>query len=211
MKNRLLSLFALLIISSANSALAGLEAITINGKRVTLNSNHTWEYIQDEKSTARYAHLSVANLQGGSSFCRLGLKLKNDLADKINSIVFMLSAYIDEEVRYETISKGFQHLKPTQEMYNEITFSDISCDEIQYIRVHGADRCEIGELHKFSPEKGKCLKLVNVEGSDKVVIFKRYEDQAPVQEVVETKKTQAETVEERWARELARKKKPQLE
>ena len=95
-------------------------------------------------------------------------------------------------------------------MYTEISFSGISCDDIKYVRVHGADHCEIGELNKFSPEKGKCLQLVEVEPSDKIVIFKRYEDEPPQQEVVEQKESEKvsgeETVEEKWARELEQKK-----
>ncbi len=178
MKSTLTILFALLMTTTANTALAGVEAVTINGKRVMLNKDHSWEYIEDKHPDTRYARLSVANLDGGDNYCRLGLRLKNDLADKVTSIIFMFSAYVNEEVRYETVTKGFQHVKPTNDMYNEITFSGITCGEIEYIRVHGADRCEIGELNKFTVAKGQCLKLVEVEPSDKVVIFKRYEDKA---------------------------------
>jgi len=172
------TLLALSFILAGNCALADIEAITTNGKSVLLKNDNTWQYIETEQVATRYAHLSVVNKQGGDNYCRLGLKLKNDLADKITSIVFRFSAHNQEDIRYDTVTKGFQHLNPTNEGFREITFAGISCEEIKYIRVHGADRCEIGELTKFSAEKSECLKLVQVEGSDKIVIFKRYNDES---------------------------------
>lgn len=191
MKNRLATLLAFLIISLPGSVMADMEAVAINGKRVLLKDDRIWEYIKEPQSDARHAHLSVESVQGGKNYCHLGLKLKNNLADKITSIIFMFSAYVNEEIRYETITKGFQHVKPTNDLYNEITFSGLACDEIEYIRVHGADRCEIGELNKFTAAKGQCLKLVEVEPSNKIVIFKRYEDEAP--EPVDAEETEEET------------------
>jgi hypothetical protein len=176
MKNIHSTLIVLLFILAGNSALADIKAVTIDGKSVLLKNDNTWKYIETKQPDARYAHLSVANKQGGNNYCRLGLKLHNDLADYITSIVFKFSAHNQEEVRYDTVTKGFQHLNPTNEGFREITFTGISCEEIKYVRVHGADRCEIGELTKFSADKGECLKLVQVESNDKIVIFKRYND-----------------------------------
>jgi len=186
MKNIHSTLIALFFILAGNSALADIEAITINGKSVLLKNDNTWQYIETKQTDARFAHLSVANIRGGANYCRLGLKLENDLADKITSIVFRFSAHNQEDILYDTVTKGFQHLKPTNEGFKEITFSGMSCEEIKYIRVHGADRCEIGELTKHSAEKGECLKLVQVEASDKVVIFKRYNDEPIEAEAPET-------------------------
>ncbi len=176
MKNKHSALIALLFMLAGNNALADIEAVTINGKSVLLKNDNTWEYIETKQPDVRYAYLSVVNKQGGDNYCRLGLKLKNGLADKITSIVFRFSAHNQEDVLYDTVTKGFQHLKPTNEGFKEIIFSGMPCEEIKYIRVHGADRCEIGELTKFSAERSECLKLVHVETSDQIVIFKRYSD-----------------------------------
>ncbi len=192
MKNINSTLIALFFILTGNFALADIEAITINGKSVLLKNNNTWQYIEIKQADARYAHLYVVNKQGGDNYCRLGFKLKNGLADKITSIVFRFSAHNHEDVLYDTVTKGFLHLKPTNEGFKEVTFSGMSCEEIKYIRVHGADRCEIGELTKHSAEKGECLKLVQVEANDKFVIFKRYNDEPIEPEAPET--TEAETV-----------------
>jgi hypothetical protein len=191
-KCTLATLLALFIIGSTNNALAGVEAVTINGKRVLLKDDKTWEYLKKTDTESRYARLSVVSVKGGKNYCRIGLRLKNDLADNITSIIFMFSIYVDGNVRYDTITKGFQHLKPTNDMYNEISVSGISCKDIDHIRVHGADHCEIGELNKFSSSKGQCLKLVEVEPSDKVVIFKRYEDKPQQTEGEQSDKTPAE-------------------
>ncbi len=186
MKNINSTLIAVFFILAGNCALADIEAITINGKSVLLKNNNTWRYIETKQADARYAHLSVINKQGGSNYCRLGLKLKNGLADKITSIVFRFSAHNHEDVLYDTVTKGFQHLKPTNEGFKEITFSGMPCEEIKYIRVHGGDRCEVGELTKHSAEKGECLNLLKIDTNDKIVIFKRYND-----EPIETIKPEA--------------------
>ncbi len=187
MKNINSIFIALFFILTGNSALADIEAITVNGKSALLKNDNTWQYIETKQSDSRYAHLSVANKQGGDNYCRLGLKLKNDLTDKITSIVFRFSAHNHEDILYDTVTKGFQHLKPTNEGFKEITFAGTPCEEIKYIRVHGADRCEIGELTKHSTEKGECLKLVQVETNDKIIIFKRYND-----DPIETEAPEAE-------------------
>lgn len=198
-------LLILVSMTPLSPVLAEQEALTLGGKRVLLKDDGTWSYLEDPAADSRYARLEVETLQGGNNYCRLGLRLTNDLADKITSIIFMFSAYVDQEVRYETVTKGFQHLRPTNDLYNEITFNGISCDEIEYVRVHGADRCEIGELNKFTAAKGQCLKLVEVAPSERIAIFKRYEDEAP-QAMPEPTQAQPasheETLEERWAREL---------
>lgn len=207
MTRRLATVFAFLIFTSP-SVMADTEAVAVNGKRVLLKDDHSWEYIKNTPPDNRYARLSVEFTESGAAYCRVGLRLKNDLADKITSIIFMFSAYVDEEVRYETVTKGFQHLKPTNDRFNEITFSGLPCDDIDYIRVHGADRCEVGELNKFTSAKGQCLKLVQVHASDKIVIFKRYEnDVLPTQnaKLEEESVNTDESVEERWARELEQK------
>ncbi len=208
MKNINSALIALLFILTGNTALADIEAITVNGKSVLLKNNNTWQYIETKQADTRYAHLTVVNKQGGDNYCSLGFKLKNGLADKITSIVFRFSAHNHEDVLYDTVTKGFQHLKPTNEGFKEVTFSGMSCEEIKYIRVHGADRCEIGELTKHSAEKGECLKLVQVEANDKIFIFKRYHDEPQEEKVEENIEVQAEaeeeTIEEKWERELER-------
>jgi hypothetical protein len=56
-------------------------------------------------------------------------------------------------------------LRPTDSQYQEIQFR-LPCSEITEIRVSGADRCEMGNLEKFSYEKGQCLARVRLGESD---------------------------------------------
>lgn len=44
-------------------------------------------------------------------------------------------------------------------------FNGIDCDEIDRVKVGGGDRCEMGDLDKFSNAKGACLSHVRVEPS----------------------------------------------
>ena len=175
MKN-LSRLTLIFLVVTCHAALANTTAITLDGKSVQLKSDNTWEYSSPLVPDTRHANLSVEHVDSGDNHCRLGLKLQNNLSDKITSIVFRFSAYNNENISLDTITKGFQHIKPTHQKYKEITFSGLSCSRINYIRVHGADRCEIGKLNKFSAEKGICMNLVNIEASDEIAIIKLYQN-----------------------------------
>jgi len=47
-----------------------------------------------------------------------------------------------------------------------VLFQLITCPEIARLKVVGGDRCSMGELDRFSPEKGICLERVRVVPSD---------------------------------------------
>lgn len=173
------------------SAVADMEVITPDGKRALLKDDGTWQYVDalsQAEEKPRYAYLTVENKKPHGNNCTYGLRLQNDLTTEIKDIVFFFSAYNHEGVKYETATRGFQRIKPTNDQYKEIIFTGISCDDIQYVRVHGGDRCEIGDLNKFSAEKSACLKLIYVENSSIVNIFKRYheEEQSTEEENSET-------------------------
>ncbi len=182
--NKIIALFATLLFISA-SAHAGMEVITPDGKRALLKDDGTWIYVDalsDGEQKARFAYLTVENERAHGRNCTYGLRLQNDLTTEIKDIVLFFAAHNHEGVMYETATRGFQRIKPTNSQYKEIMFRDISCDDIQYIRVHGGDRCEIGDLNKFSAEKGTCLEQVYVESSDLINIFKRYHEEEPKEE-----------------------------
>jgi hypothetical protein len=48
----------------------------------------------------------------------------------------------------------------------EVDFGRITCAEITRIQVTGGDRCEIGELNKYSVQDGQCLARVRVVPSE---------------------------------------------
>jgi hypothetical protein len=67
---------------------------------------------------------------------------------------------------------AFTLMKPTTSQFQEITFRGIRCEDISRVTVHGADRCSVGELTRFSPATGECLRHIRVQESDVLPISK---------------------------------------
>ena len=161
----------------AGTAIAAMEAVTDDGRRVRLLDDQTWEFIADEKATADATEptaetaetpidprisIEVTSKQARHGNCVFGLRLQNDTDFLITSLVPQFTAHVAGDVKYENVFRGFQRIKPTRKQFQELTFSRIKCDEITRIVLHGGDRCAMGELTKYSTEKGKCLEHVRV-------------------------------------------------
>ena len=181
MKTTVKRMFACLFMVSSAISHAEMELLAPDGKRVLLKDDMTWQYLEEAitpGSPDRYAYLSVAFIDEKAASCRLGRRMRNGLADGIDSIVLRFSAFTKDDILYETVSKGFHSLKPTNTQHQEISFRGVPCSHIKTIRVHGGDRCSIGELNKFSDAPGQCLGKVSVEASDKISIYKHYSEKA---------------------------------
>jgi hypothetical protein len=142
-----------------------------DGRRILLHDDHTWEYLDAEVPEERVV-LSVERLDSGPNHCTVGLRLENLLGEEVRSLVPQFSAFTEGDVRFETVFQSFSWIKPTQDQYQEIRFSGISCDGIERVQVHGADRCSMGDLSKFSFERGECLRHIEVVRSPLIQIGK---------------------------------------
>lgn len=153
---------------------AELEATTSDGRRVLLREDQTWMFLEDGEDAVDEGHaeLRVSQVFAYPNICKLGLKLINHTPTRIRSLVPQFSAYTPDGILFETVSAGFASIKPTNYQYREIQFRGIECREIDYVLVHGADRCAMGSLDKFSLAKGACLKRVRVVASDLITIRK---------------------------------------
>jgi hypothetical protein len=78
------------------------------------------------------------------------------------------SVYRANGVMYDSAFMGFSFLRPGDTQQRDIRFDGINCQDIARVKVGGGDRCEMGELDKFSSGRGKCLALVRVVESDVV-------------------------------------------
>ncbi len=158
----------------AQTAYADFEVTAPDGRRIVLKDDGTWRYQQDTSKgdTAPGAkqvgeaelHLDRKIDQG--SICRIVLSLHNGLPYEIVSIVPYLSAYRPNGVVFETVSMAFQSIRPGGVQESAADFSGISCSDIARIEVNGGDRCEMGDLNKFSDAKGQCLARIRVVASD---------------------------------------------
>ena len=167
------TVFFALIALLGIEAKADIEAVTRDGRNVLLKDNMTWEYVEaSEGDPSKSAVLSVENILELSNACTIGLRLHNNLGYKIKSLVPRFSVYKTGGIRYESVSKSFSSVKPTRDQYRQIQFVGILCSEIDHIKVHGADHCNMGEIDKFNDKEGQCLSHIYVQDSDLIKISK---------------------------------------
>jgi len=156
---------ALLVLLAAPCA-AQIEAVTEDGRRVLLHEDRTWEFAEPAEPQAqgsepplRLEVLSLADARGG---CRIGLRLHNDASYPVVSLVLQFEALVGDGVPFDNAFVAFHGIKPTLSQYKALAFERLACGDITGIRMHGGDRCTMGELNKFSPASGECLRRVRV-------------------------------------------------
>ena len=162
--------------------LAAVELVTPDGKRVLLHDDHTWEYVtpgaaqqsaevEQEQPPRAVLHVSHVNeLEGGA--CRIGVILQNDLPYKIKNLAIRFSVYKSAAVPYDSVTRSFSEIKPTDRQYRKLLFRGISCSAIHQIKVEDPGRCAMGELDRFSAQPGDCLEHIRLEHSELVNIVK---------------------------------------
>lgn len=152
---------------------ADMEVVGPDGRYILLRDDYTWEYVERETvPEGEAAVLVLERVKPQRTSCKLGLRLTNNLPYVIRSLVPRFSAYTEDDVLYESVSLPFEAIKPTQDLYRELRFSGITCDQVAYVLVHGGDRCVMGPFTKFNYEKGECLKYLVVKPSDRMEIRK---------------------------------------
>ena len=165
-------------IALAPVAQADFEVTGPDGRRILLNDNGTWLYMdasgkgraEDKSKEAGEALLLLERKTDFGPNCRFAIQLVNNLPYEIGSFVPYFSAYRANGVIHETVASlsSFNAVKPGAKRDREIEFKGIACQDIARVQVVGGDRCEMGDLSKFSAEKGQCLARVRVVASDLV-------------------------------------------
>ena len=167
------------------------EVTAPDGRRILLREDGRWRYVYpkvDAGSAAKKtdgdaaddkqakekekpkiegeAVLTVERKLDGNRICRFNLKLVNNLPFEVRSIVPEFKAYRTSGVVYDSVFGAFQFIRPGDSQTREVRFDGIACPDIARLQVTGGDRCEMGDLDKFSPVKGVCLSHVRVVESD---------------------------------------------
>jgi hypothetical protein len=105
--------------------------------------------------------------------CMLGMTLTNNLDIKVTNLSIRLTAYIRGNVKYESITRNFTNVKPTEQQYRDVVFNQIQCSEIDYIGITDPGRCAIGEdMNRFTAQPGDCAKFVDVAVSPHITVRK---------------------------------------
>ena len=157
----------------SSAAQADVELAAPDGRRILLKDNGTWLYVEAERTASTInkdgeAILVLERKVERGKGCRIAVRLENNLPYEIRSLVPYYSVYRANGVIYDTVSgpSSFTSLKPGDVQRREIDFVGISCQDIARVQVVGGDRCEMGELTKYSATTGQCLERVRVVKSD---------------------------------------------
>jgi hypothetical protein len=155
---------------------ADFEVTGPDGRRIRLMDNGTWQYVEaTDKDQAEgktkvdgEAVLSLERKIERGSNCRFAVRLVNNLPYEIRSFVPYYSAYRADGVIYDTVSSlaSFASMKPGDTLSREFEFRGIACRDVVRLQVVGGDRCDMGDLDKYSAAKGQCLARVRVVASD---------------------------------------------
>lgn len=170
MKTRLLLLASCL--AAANVA-ADIQATTPDGRKVLLKDNGLWEFVQsaDDEAPGKASLVLEKREDIAPNGCRLGLRIHNNLSAQIRTLVLRFTAYKQGDIPFETVSRGYAFIKPTQDQYQEIRFRGVSCEGIDKVQVRAAHNCHIGDLTKYSATEDACLALLQTEPSELMTIY----------------------------------------
>jgi len=153
-----------------------LEATTPDGRRVLLKADGTWTFVPAASAAAAAASAAAPaasvpavpaelELTGRSPVpggCHVHLSLHNKLDYEIRTLVPDFRIVRRGGPTYVEQSLGFGRLLPGDRQQRTLRVSGLDCAAIEKIQVTGGDRCDMGELHRFSEGKGLCLARVRV-------------------------------------------------
>lgn len=168
----------LLSLGALQPACADFELRDAQGRRVLLKDDGTWRFIEAEAQPAAapaaaepakppaQADLRLLQRTELSAGCSFTLVLSNTLPYEIRSLVPEFAVHRTSGVVYTTQGLGFGPVKPGDSYQRDLRILGIACQDIAKLQVQGGDRCDMGDLNKFSDAKGECLARVRVQASN---------------------------------------------
>lgn len=161
------------------SAMADMVVSGPDGRKIVLKDDGTWRY-QDAASAAGkadpkgqpkpeqgpQADLRLLRKVERGVNCRLVFSLTNNLPYAIGNIVPYFAVFRANDIMHDTQSAAFHTIRPSDTVEREVDYGRITCAEIARVQVLGGDRCDMGELNKYSPQDGQCLARVRVVPSE---------------------------------------------
>jgi len=161
------------------AAWADFELVDSQGRRILLKDDGTWLYVEaqapaqapggaasepaKEQPQAELVLERRLDVPGG---CRFEFALSNTLPYEIRSFVPEFSVQRPNGVVYSAQTASFGPVRPGDRIRRAVRFAGIGCDDIARLQVQGGDRCDMGDLNKFSDAKGECLARVRLAPSE---------------------------------------------
>ncbi len=156
-------------------AWADFELKDNQGRTLLLKDDGTWRYLNPQAGSGAasepardppQAELLLERRVDAPGGCRFELTLVNTLTYEIRSLVPEFEVYRANDVAYSAQTASFGPVRPGDRSRRALQFVGIACPDIARLQVQGGDRCEMGDLNKFSDVKGQCLARVRVLSSD---------------------------------------------
>lgn len=150
---------------------ADFELKDSQGRRILLKDDRTWRFLDPPGAPGAVPALPQAELLlerrlDVPGACRFELALHNTLPYEIRILVPEFTAVRANDVAYTTQTAAFGLLRPGDRARRGLQIEGIACADIARLDVKGGDRCEMGELNKFSEPNGQCLVRVKVLPSE---------------------------------------------
>lgn len=169
MKTASCLLIALMTVLSAAPARADFELKDEKGRRILLKDDGSWKYLEDAAPAAapkEQAELRLERRLDAPGGCRYELALHNGMSYEIRSLVPEFQVLRGNGVPYSSQMLGFGPVRPGDTHRRAVQFPGIGCADIARLQVQGGDRCEMGELNKFSDAPGQCLARVKLAATE---------------------------------------------
>ena len=155
------------------AASADFQVVGPDGRRILLKDDFTWSYVSDRTGTGREKLiLSIGGMTQSSGRCSFWVQLENRSSTMIRSLVPQVSAMTRSGTAYETVFAGFSFVKPTRTSSKQIRFKGIDCKSIAYLKVSGADRCNMGDLTPATATSGQCLARIRIQPTETIRVSK---------------------------------------
>jgi len=150
-----------------------LKAVTADGRRILLKSDHTWEFVEFQQGDpATSAVLTVTKVWDMQDACKIQFRLQNNLGYRIGAIVPRFAVQNMDGVVYVSPSISFNGILPTDRKHTEIQISGLGCHEISHLKLIDAARCRMGDIDQWNEKEGECLSHIYLEPSQEINISK---------------------------------------
>lgn len=178
--HRILALLLGALALAPAAGAADFELKDAQGRRILLKDDGTWRYLDAAAAAAvpasaasepppAQAELLLERRLEAPGGCRFEMALQNTLAYEIRSLVPEFTVFRQQgtsAVAYSTQLAGFGPVRPGDQHRRALQFAGIACADIARLEVGGGDRCEMGDLNKFSDARGQCLARLRVKPSE---------------------------------------------
>lgn len=156
----------------AQTAGVDIEATTSDGRRALLKADGTWSFAPAASEPEVQAELQLQSRGPMPGGCQFQFNLRNRLAYEIRSLVPDFRVIRKGGTTYVEHNIGFGGVLPGDEQQRTLRVRGLECAEIEKLQVIGGDRCDMGDLNKFTEGKGLCLARVKVQPSQLVTLEK---------------------------------------